>query len=55
MTKKVGILTSLLILCFAVAQAKQIEVKGDPVAMSRSGEYYMGPIWSPSGDQMVLK
>jgi len=54
MTKKVGVLTSLLILCFAVAQAKQIEVKGDPVALSKPGEYYMGPKWSPSGDQVAV-
>jgi len=54
MTNKTGILTSLLILCSTVALAKQIEVKGNPIALSQPGEYYLAPQWSPSGDQLAV-
>lgn len=54
MTNKTGILISLLFLCSTVVQAKQIEVKGDPVALSKSGEYYTAPMWSPDGDQVAV-
>ncbi|NQT61736.1 MAG: PD40 domain-containing protein [Candidatus Marinimicrobia bacterium] len=53
MTNKAGLLISLLLLCSTAVLAKQIETKGDPVALSRPGEYYMGPKWSPSGDQVA--
>jgi len=53
MTKKAGILISLIILCSTFAFAEQMEAKGAPVPLSRPGEYYMGPKWSPSGDQVA--
>ncbi|MBC8376670.1 MAG: PD40 domain-containing protein [FCB group bacterium] len=53
MTNKAGLLISLLLLCSSAVLAKQIETKGDPVALSRPGEYYMGPKWSPSGVQVA--
>jgi Tol biopolymer transport system component len=53
MTKKVGTTICLLILCSTFAVAEQIETKGDPIALSRPGEYYMGPKWSPDGDQIA--
>ncbi|MBT4034903.1 MAG: hypothetical protein HOB84_14530 [Candidatus Marinimicrobia bacterium] len=53
MTNKTGLLISLLLLCSSAVLAKQLETKGDPVALSGPGEYYMGPKWSPSGDQVA--
>ena len=53
MIKKVGTILSLLILCTTFALAKQIETKGDPIALSHPGEYYMGPKWSPDGEQIA--
>ena len=54
MINKAGVLISVLILCSTVALAKQIESKGEPVALSKPGEYYMGPKWSPLGDQVAV-
>ncbi len=53
MTQKAGLFISLLILCSSVVIAKQIEAKGDPIALSEPGEYFMGPKWSPSGNQVA--
>ena len=54
MTNKVGLLISLILLCSSNILAKQIETRGDPVALSSPGEYFMGPKWSPSGDQVAV-
>jgi len=54
MTNKTGILISILILCSSFAIAEQIEAIGEPVALSKPGEYYLGPKWSPSGDQVAV-
>ncbi len=53
MTKYMGIIISLLILGFTVAPAKQIETRGDAIALSQPGEYYMGPKWSPDGTRIA--
>lgn len=54
MTKNVGTIICLLALCSTFALAKQIESKGDPVALSQPGQYYMGPKWSPDGHQIAV-
>jgi Tol biopolymer transport system component len=52
MTKNVGTIICLLILCSTFSFAEQIEIKGEPVALSPQGEYYMEPKWSPDGSKL---
>ncbi len=54
MKNKVGIFISVLCLAVAANAARQIEPKGDPIALSKPGEYYMSPRWSPGGDQVAV-
>lgn len=54
MTKKAGTVICLLMLCFGSATAEQFEVIDSPIALSAPGEYYIGPRWSPSGDQVAV-
>jgi len=53
MTKNAGIIFSLLLFCSMGALAEQVVAKGEPIALSRAGEYYLSPKWSPSGDQVA--
>ncbi len=53
MTIKAGVHICLLLLLSTNAMAKQIEAKDSPLALSKPGEYYMNPKWSPLGDQVA--
>jgi len=54
MKNKAGIFISVLCLAVAANAARQIEPKGDAIALSKPGEYYMSPKWSPDGDRVAV-
>ncbi len=53
MIKIVGFFIGSLFLLSSVGYAERIIAQGDPVALTIPGEYYMGPKWSPDGEQIA--
>ena len=54
MSRKVGLCLVLLLVFSAILTAQQLTIKGDPVALSAPGEYFMAPQWSPDGSQLAV-
>lgn len=53
MSRTMGIFIGVLSLLSTVAIAEQISAKGEPIALTMRGDYYMGPKWSPDGEQIA--
>ena len=53
MFTKVGSFLGLLLVFSAILCAQQVMVKGEPIALTMPGEYFMAPKWSPDGQQVA--
>jgi len=54
MSTKVGSYFGLLLVFSAILCAQQVTVKGEPVALTMPGEYFMAPKWSPDGSKLAV-
>ena len=54
MRRKTELLIGLMALMASFAMANSIQTKGEPIALTAPGEYFMAPKWSPSGEQVAV-
>ncbi|MEA3285767.1 MAG: hypothetical protein U9Q77_00120 [Candidatus Marinimicrobia bacterium] len=53
MYRHLGLITIILLSLASISLGKQAIPKGEPIALSMPGDFYMAPQWSPNGDQVA--